>query len=77
VEHRRRRARLLRRVLASSRGIAAACPDDSELARYLDHTLTEARSRVLEDHFDACQLCRELAFLLAGLDPYKATRTAR
>jgi hypothetical protein len=54
--------------------VATRCPDDGELARFLDHTLAPARTRVLEDHFDACQPCRELAFLLAGLDPHKAAR---
>lgn len=50
-------------------GVAASCPDDDELAGFLDRTLSAERTRVLEDHFDACALCRELAFMLAGIDP--------
>ena len=47
------------------------CPDDSELERFLDRTLAAPRARALEAHFDLCQVCRELVFMLAGLDPEK------
>jgi hypothetical protein len=68
VAHRRRRAGFLR-VLSHRVGAAQPCPDDAELAAFLDRQLTEARARAFEEHFDQCQVCRELAFLLAGLDP--------
>ncbi|NVB81106.1 MAG: hypothetical protein HOV81_22105 [Kofleriaceae bacterium] len=49
--------------------MAASCPDDDELAGFLDHALSAERTRALEEHFDACALCRQLAFMLAGIDP--------
>jgi hypothetical protein len=53
-------------------GRAGDCPNDAELAEFLDRTLNPSRARVLEAHFDRCEVCRELAFMLAGLDPNKA-----
>jgi hypothetical protein len=50
---------------------AATCPDDGELTRFLDRTLASSRAKDLESHFDRCQVCRELVFMLAGLDPQK------
>jgi len=44
-----------------------SCPDDDELSRYLDRTLSAPRVRALEDHFDSCRVCRQLAYLLAEL----------
>jgi hypothetical protein len=70
VAHRRRRARHLR-VLIGETALTSDCPDDSELAGFLDRTLAGERRRALEAHFDLCQVCRELAFMLAGLDPEK------
>jgi hypothetical protein len=72
VAHRQRRARYLR-VLIGEAALAPDCPDDSELAGYLDRALTGPRTRVLEAHFDRCRFCRELVFMLAGLDPEKTT----
>jgi hypothetical protein len=47
------------------------CPDDGELEQFLDRTLPEDRASALEEHFDLCPVCRELVFMLAGLDPEK------
>ena len=72
VEHRQRRARYLR-VLIGEAALARDCPDDTELSSYLDRTLTAPRTGELEAHFDRCRFCRELVFMLAGLDPEKTT----
>ena len=70
VAHRQRRARYLR-LLIGEEAHRRDCPDDAELAGYLDRTLTGERRRALEAHFDLCQVCRALAYMLAGLDPEK------
>jgi hypothetical protein len=70
VEHRRRRSCALR-FLGASDPPTAECPDDAELAQFLDRRLEAARARLLEAHFDRCHECRELAFALAELDPEK------
>jgi anti-sigma factor RsiW len=49
-----------------------ACPSDAELAQFLDRRLDVTRARRLEAHFDRCTECRELVYMLAGLDPEKA-----
>jgi len=59
------------RVLIGEATLTSDCPDDGELACYLDRTLNGERRRALEAHFDRCQVCRALAFMLAGLDPDK------
>ncbi|HVK83787.1 MAG TPA: hypothetical protein VM513_06755 [Kofleriaceae bacterium] len=46
----------------------ATCPDDGELACFLDRSLASSRTRDLEAHFDRCAVCRELVFALASLD---------
>jgi hypothetical protein len=64
-----RRRTGLTRFLRARPCAAQVCPDDAELAAFLDRKLPAGRTRALEDHFDQCLVCRELAFLLAGLDP--------
>jgi hypothetical protein len=54
-------------------GRAGECPADGELEGFLDRTLTAPRRRAMEAHFDRCQTCRQLVFMLAGLDPEKTT----
>ena len=70
VAHRQRRARYLR-VLIGEAALTRDCPDDAELAGFLDRKLDGERRRALEAHFDRCLVCRELVFMLAGLDPEK------
>jgi hypothetical protein len=59
------------RILSVACAPTAKCPDDAELAQYLDRLLDAPRVQALEAHFDRCTECRELVFVLAGLDPEK------
>lgn len=47
----------------------STCPDEMELSRFVDRSLSELRARVLEGHFDICRDCRRLVFALAEGDP--------
>jgi eukaryotic-like serine/threonine-protein kinase len=44
------------------------CPEEIEIARFLDRGLVAARTRALEDHFDECDDCRQLVFALSASD---------
>ncbi len=44
---------------------AVACPDETELTAFLGGTLAAARRSEIEQHFDACADCRQLAYVLA------------
>lgn len=77
VADRQRRAGFLRVLAAAkpqARVAALECPDDSELSRFLDRSLSRRRTHALEDHFDLCRDCRELAYVLAALDSSPETR---
>jgi hypothetical protein len=60
------------RLLGAVSSTTSTCPGDEELAQFLDRRLARPRAQQLEAHFDRCQDCRELVFMLAALDPQKA-----
>ncbi len=65
--------RVLRQALAAQTGGGGGgCPDDNEVAAYLDHRLRPDERARLEEHASACAACREalaLALELQGKAP--------
>jgi Putative zinc-finger len=45
------------------------CPDDDELAAFVEHALPAARRLELEAHVDACGACREAIGHVAAMAP--------
>jgi len=63
-------ANLLRRVLASSAGVAETCPDPEILSAYADRALDLEETARYELHFSQCAHCREqLAAMSRAAEP--------
>jgi len=45
-----------------------ACPDEAELAAFLDRTLRPGERDAIETHVDGCRSCRETIALVASID---------
>jgi anti-sigma factor RsiW len=54
---------------STSTGMAASpCPDETQLAAYLDDTLPEADVKRIQAHLADCPLCRQVIIACAKLN---------